>query len=80
MVAVESLYLAALLSAFIGLIALLVLAGPEIARPARSKNFLAGVIVATAIMSVGSFFLYALSPHAVARAVYGASLARQVQL
>lgn len=76
MVAVESLYLAALLSAFVGLIALLVLAGPEIARSARMKNFLAGVIVTAAIVSVGSLFLYALSPHAAARSVYRAAFAR----
>ncbi len=80
MVAVESLYLVALLSAFVGLIALFVLAGPEIARPARSKKFLAGVILTAAIVSVGSFFLYALSPHAATRSVYSATLVRPTQI
>lgn len=75
MVAVESLYLAALLSAFIGLIALFVLAG----RP-DGRKFLVGVIVAAAIVSVGSLFLYALSPHAAARSVYGSTLALSIQI
>ncbi|WP_442755241.1 hypothetical protein ACNHKD_00825 [Methylocystis sp. JAN1] len=80
MVAVESLYLAALLSAFIGLIALFVLAGPAVARPAATKNFLVGVIVTAAILSVGSLVLYAMSPRAVARSVYGAELAPSIQI
>ncbi len=80
MVAVESLYLAALLSAFVGLIALLVLSGREITRTAGMKNFLAGVIITAAIVSVGSLFLYALSPHAAARSVYHADFSRSVQV
>jgi hypothetical protein len=79
MVAVESLYLVALLSAFIGLIALFVLAGPGIGRP-EGRKFLVSVIVAAAILSVGSLFLYALSPHAVARSVYGSTLAPSIQI
>jgi hypothetical protein len=80
MVAVESLYLAALLSAFIGLIALFVLSGAEVARTAGMKNFLVGVIVTAALVSVGSLFVYALSPHAAARSVYGSALASSTEL
>jgi uncharacterized membrane protein len=75
MVAVESLYLAALLSAFIGFIAFFVLAGRS-----EGRKFLVGVIVAAAIISIGSLLLYALSPHAVARSVYGSPLAASVQI
>jgi ABC-type enterobactin transport system permease subunit len=80
MVVAESLYLAALLSAFVGLIALLVLSGPEIARSARTKDFLAGVIITATILSVGSLFLYALSSHAAARSIYRAALTRSAQV
>jgi ABC-type enterobactin transport system permease subunit len=79
MVAVESLYLMALLSAFVGLIAMMVLSAPDIAR-ADVKKLLVGVIVAASIVSVGSLFLYALSPHAVARSVYGSTSATSIQI
>lgn len=78
MVVVESLYLLALLSAFVGLIALFVLAEP--ASPSNAKKLLGRVIVAAAIVSVGSLFLYALSPHAAARSAYGPAPAASIQL
>jgi ABC-type enterobactin transport system permease subunit len=80
MIAVESLYLTALLSAFIGLIALFALSAPKITRSVPSKGFLPGLIVAAAILSVGSFLLYALSPRDQARSVYGTSIVRSVQI
>ena len=79
MVAVESLYLTALLSAFVGLIGLLVLSAPNIART-DARKYLVGLIVAAAIVSVGSLFLYALSPHAVARSVYGSTSETSIQI
>ncbi len=63
MVAVESLFLAALLSAFIGFVAVLALASPQASGSARMRGALVGVVVAASVAAVGSFFLYAASPH-----------------
>jgi hypothetical protein len=79
MVAVESLYLMALLSAFVGLIAMMVISAPDMART-DVKRLLVGVVVAASIISVGSLLLYALSPHAVARSVYGSTPATSIQI
>jgi hypothetical protein len=79
MVTVESLYLVALLSAFVGLIALMALSAPNFAQT-DGRRYLVGVIVAAAIVSVGSPFLYALSPHAVARSVYGSNSQTAIQI
>jgi hypothetical protein len=76
MVAVETLYLTALLSAFIGLIGLFALTRSDIKRSAKLKNFLGAIVVVTAIVSVGSLFLYSQSPHNDARSVYGSTAAR----
>ncbi len=73
MVAVETLFLAALLSAFIGFVAFLALASPQVGGLARMRGALVGIVVAASVASVGAFFLYALSPHeAVREAVYDA--------
>ena len=77
MIAVETLYLTALLSAFIGWIALLSLARP---RGAASDHSLVNFIVIAAVISLGSFLLYAQSPRESARLVYGAALARPANL
>ncbi len=71
MIAIETLYLTALLSAFIGIIALFALTQPTAAPLARTRTFLGNLIVIMAVVSVASFFFYALSPHSVARQVYG---------
>jgi hypothetical protein len=69
-VAVETLFLTALLSAFIGAVALFALASPQ-ASP-RAKAALTAVVVAASVAAVGSFFIYAISPHEAARrTVYG---------
>ncbi|MEK4032568.1 hypothetical protein WOC76_03500 [Methylocystis sp. IM3] len=70
MISVETFYLTALLSAFIGLIALFALPQPP-AHLARTGGFLGRLIVITAVISVASFFFYALSPRIAARQVYG---------
>ena len=72
MIAVETLYLTALLSAFIGLIALFVMSASRAGRPVRS-SFLGNLIILATVVSLGSFFVYALSPRGEARSVYGAS-------
>jgi hypothetical protein len=73
MIAVETLYLTSLLSAFIGLIALFVLIGPAKSRPAAYSAGLGNVIVLATLVSLGAFFVYALSPRAEARAVYASA-------
>jgi hypothetical protein len=80
MIAVETLFLTALLSAFIGLIGLLALAGPAVSPLVRYRSFLGNLVILAAIVSVGSFFFYALSPHRAARSVYGDSAASTVRL
>ncbi|MGJ0505975.1 MAG: hypothetical protein ACR652_02325 [Methylocystis sp.] len=70
MISVESLYLTALLSAFVGLIALLALSRPRAKHAAT--NFLGQLIIVATVVSVGSFLVYSFSPHHAARAVYGA--------
>ncbi len=70
MVAIEALYLTALMSAFVGLIALISVSRRDIIR-SRMGGQLARVIMVAALVSLGSFFLYALSPHDVVRNVYG---------
>lgn len=73
MVAVESLYLVALLSAFIGLIALFALARRDAGTPiVKAKGFLTQLVVFAAVVSVGSFLLYSFAPHQTARSVYRA--------
>ncbi|KAF2990463.1 hypothetical protein OGR47_14935 [Methylocystis sp. MJC1] len=72
-VAVETLYLTAVLSAFIGLVGLFALASQAGRTSIRARQSLAGVIVAATVVSLGSYVLYALSPHQEARqAEYGA--------
>lgn len=72
-VAVETLYLTALLSAFIGLVGLFALAGPAARTSFRARQSLLGVVVAATVVSLSSYILYALSPHQEARqATYGA--------
>jgi hypothetical protein len=72
-VAVETLYLTALLSAFIGLVGLFALAGPATRTSFRARQSLLGFIVAATVVSLSSYVLYALSPHQEARqAEYGA--------
>lgn len=71
-VAVETLFLTAVLSAFVGLIALLALASRVAHRSERVKSSLFGVVLTATIAAVGSFLLYARSPHEAARqTVYG---------
>jgi ABC-type Fe3+-siderophore transport system permease subunit len=72
MVAVETLFLTALLSAFIGFVALFAFASPQARGSARTRNALAGIIVAASVVSLGSYALYAFSPHETVRTVYGA--------
>ena len=66
-IAVETLFLTALLSAFIGAIALFALANPPAQGSARARGALVAVIAAASVAAVGSFFLYAVSPHEAAR-------------
>lgn len=71
-VAVETLFLTALLSAFIGAVALFALASPQTRRSPRAQGALAAVVVAASVAAVGAFFVYAVAPHEAARqAVYG---------
>ncbi len=71
-VAVETLFLTALLSAFIGAVALFALASPQAERSPRAKGALVAVVVAASVTALGSFFIYAVAPHQAARqAVYG---------
>lgn len=71
-VAVETLFLTAMLSAFIGAVALFALASPQAERSPRAKGALAAIVVAASVAAVGSFFIYAISPHEAARrTVYG---------
>jgi ABC-type Fe3+-siderophore transport system permease subunit len=70
-VAVETLFLTALLSAFIGAIALFALASPQARRSPRAQGALTALVVAASVAALGSFFIYAVSPHEAARqAVY----------
>lgn len=80
-VAVEILYLAAVLSGFVGLIGLFALASQAGRSSIRARQSLAGVIVAATVVSVGSYVLYALAPHQEARrAEYGALAAPKATL
>lgn len=74
MVTVEALFLTALLSAYMGLIALFALTAPR-PRGSGDHNFLMNLVMLAAIVSLASFLLYAVSPHSAARAIYGASVA-----
>ncbi len=78
MIAVETFYLTALLIAFVGLIALIVLAGPAVGN--SSRRFLANIALLAAIASAGSFLFYALSASEGARSVYGAANVRYLRL
>lgn len=71
MIAIETLFLTALLSAFIGLIALFALAQPKTPPLMKNRSLLGNLIVVMAVLSVASFILYAFSPHIAARQVYG---------
>jgi hypothetical protein len=74
-VAVETLFLTALLSAFIGLVALFALASPAARGSSRVRQSLFGVAVAATVVSLASYILYALTPHQEARrTVYGNAL------
>lgn len=76
-VAVETLFLVAVLSAFIGLVGLLALNSPAARGSARLRGSLVGTIVVAAVAAVGSLFFYALTPHEAARrSVYGAAAER----
>jgi ABC-type Fe3+-siderophore transport system permease subunit len=71
-VAVETLFLTALLSAFIGIVAFLAFASPQARGSTTMRGALAGLVVAASVAALGSFFLYAVSPHEQARqTVYG---------
>lgn len=63
MVALESLFLAALLSAFIGFVAFVALASPQASGSAQLRGALVGIVVAASVAAVGAFFLYAIRPH-----------------
>lgn len=80
MVAIETLYLTALLSAFIGLIALFALSQPAAAPLKGMRSFLGNLIVIMAVVSVTSFFFYAVSPHLASRQVYGDVGARVLRI
>jgi hypothetical protein len=76
-VAVETLFLIAVLSAFIGIVALLALGNPAAKGRPRLRSSLVGTIVVATAAAVGSYFFYALTPHEAARqAVYGAAAGR----
>ncbi|WP_424363647.1 hypothetical protein [Methylocystis parvus] len=76
-VAVESLFLMAVMSAFVGIVALLALGSPAAKSSPRLRSSLVGTIVVATAAAVGSYFFYALAPHEAARqAVYGAAGAR----
>lgn len=77
MIAVESLYLTALLIAFVGLIALIVLASTIESPPRR---FLGNIVILAAIASAASFLLYASTAREDARSVYGAATVRYLRL
>lgn len=66
-VAVETLFLTALMSAFIGAVALFALASSQARRSPRAQGALAALVAAASVAAVGSFFLYAVSPHEAAR-------------
>jgi hypothetical protein len=78
MIAVETLYLSALLIAFVGLIALIVLAAS--ANGSSSRSFLGNIVIVAAIASLGSFLFYAFSARDEARSVYGAANVRYLRL
>jgi hypothetical protein len=76
-VAIETLFLTALLSAFIGAVALFALASPQARRSPRAQGALTAIVVAASVAAVGAFFVYAVSPHEAARqAVYGGGTPR----
>lgn len=76
MIAVETFFLTALLSAFIGLIALLSLARPRLPNRTRPDRAVANFALVAAVISLGSLLLYAQSPRESARLVYGPAFAR----
>ncbi len=63
MIAVETLFLTALVSAFIGFVAFFAFASPQARGVARMRDALVGVIVAASVTAVGAFVLYAFTPH-----------------
>lgn len=76
-VAVETLFLIAVLSAFIGLVALLALSSLAARGSPSLRSSLVGTIVVATAAAVGSYFFYALTPHEAARqSVYGAAAER----
>lgn len=77
MVAVESLYLTALLAAFVGLVGLVVLASMSESAPRR---VIGNIVILAAIASAASFLLYASSTRDDARSVYGATNVRYLRL
>lgn len=80
MIAVEKLYLTALLSAFIGLIALFVLSGLAIMQPVKFRGFLVSLGILATVVSLGSFFIYAMSPYGEARSVYSVAAISSLDL
>jgi ABC-type Fe3+-siderophore transport system permease subunit len=74
MVVIESLFMVALLSAFIGIIALLVMARPEAQQSREANRTLGRVVVGATAVAVLSFLIYAVSPHEeVRQTAYGGS-------
>ena len=72
MIVVETLFLTAVLSAFVGLIALMALTSRAAQRSERLEGSLFGVVLTATIAAVAAFLLYARSPHEAARqSVYG---------
>jgi hypothetical protein len=72
MVVVETLFLIALVSAFVGLVALLASTRPQVRASARLNGIIHLVIVASAAIAIASLALYAVSPHEAARqSAYG---------
>ncbi len=73
MVAVETLFLTAMLSSFIGFVAFFAFASPQAKGSTGMRSALSGIIVAASVAAVGSYFLYAVSPHeSLRQSVYGA--------
>lgn len=72
MVVVETLFLTALLSAFVGLVALLASTRPQVRASERLSGIIRVVVLASATIAVASLALYAVSPHETARqSAYG---------
>ena len=72
MIVVETLFLTALLSAFIGIVALLASTRPQVRASAQLSRILQAVLVVSAVAATASLALYAVSPHEQARqSAYG---------